>query len=67
MIVEALKECLNRKGRFKLNDYDIRVSEILRQKILEDHGNPKLKEKIIDLITKYENESSSASQSNIMP
>lgn len=56
MIVETLKECLNRKGRIKLIDYDQKISEILRQKILDDQGNPQLKEKIIDLITKYENE-----------
>lgn len=56
MIIEAMKECLNRKGRIKLSDYDIRVSEVLRSKILSDYGNPQLKEKIIDLITKYENE-----------
>eukprot|EP00347_Sterkiella_histriomuscorum_P019130 403342832 len=65
MIIEALGECLNRKGRIKLSEYDFKVSEILRQKILADHGNPKLKEKIIDLITKYETETPSGQQSMI--
>lgn len=30
MIIEALKESLNRKGRYKAIDYDIKVSEVLR-------------------------------------
>lgn len=40
----------------KLIDYDRTVGESLRQKILEDMGNPTFKEKVLDLITKYEND-----------
>lgn len=41
----------------KLIDYDYKIQEVLRQKILDDHGNPMLKEKVLDLMNKYEKES----------
>ncbi|CDW79604.1 UNKNOWN [Stylonychia lemnae] len=65
-ISETLKECLNRKGKMKLIDYDYKINEVLRQKILDDHGNPMLKEKVLDLMTRYERESVATSNNNLV-
>ena len=40
-----------------MGEYDLGVCEILREKILIDHGNPSIKEKVLDLLTKLERES----------
>lgn len=53
-ITDTLRECLNRKGKMKLVDYDRQVCETLRSRILTDMGNPLLKEKVLDLINKME-------------
>lgn len=42
----------------KLIDFDTKVCDSLRVKILNDQGNPHLKEKVLDLINKIENSTS---------
>ena len=52
-----MNSCLSRKAKLKLADYDMRICEELRSKILSDFGHPQIKEKALDLITKLEKES----------
>ena len=45
---------MNRKARAKLMEYDMKMCEFMRQDILSDYGDPTLKEKILDIISKIE-------------
>jgi len=54
MITATLKECLGRKSRFKLIEFDLKVCEELRQDILKDNGVPEIREKVLNLINEIE-------------
>jgi hypothetical protein len=56
-ITDTISQCINRKSKLKLGEYDLQVCAVLREKILTDYGNPTIKEKVLDLITKLEKES----------
>jgi NCAIR mutase (PurE)-related protein len=56
-ITETLGSCLSRKAKQKLGEYDLSACDAYREKILSDHGNPSIKQKILDLLSQLEAES----------
>ena len=58
-ITDTLASCMNRKAKQKLGEYDLQVCDVLREKIMSDFGNPQIREKVLDMISKLERESKS--------
>lgn len=51
-ITDTVKECLTSKGKHILGVVDSFICNEFRQKVLNDVGNPNLKQKCYDLIDK---------------
>ena len=49
---ETLMECLDKKAKVRFTEMNLIMSEALREDIIKDNGQPKLKLKALDLITK---------------
>ena len=49
---ETIIDCLDKKAKIKFIELNTIMSEALREDIIQDSGHPKLKKKVLDLITK---------------
>ena len=51
-------ECLDKKAKVKLNEINTVMCDVMRQDLMHDTGSSKLKNKVLDLITKLRVEAS---------
>lgn len=56
-MAETIIECLDKKAKLRFQEINTVMCETLRDEIIKDSGHPKLKAKVLDLLTKLRCES----------